>query len=140
MLCCREFLQKSEKHVSTAKVLVCRSVCTSWSCEHSGMELADTGLKKRHSLDQSMWDLWWTVWHWDRFSLSTSVSFPHFHSTFYLCHTVEQDKRAKPGTPQTKQRSFGYRGRCIGLYFYNVSGIGGFIPDAVLSLILTHVS
>jgi hypothetical protein len=23
-----------------------------------------------------MWDLWWTKWHWGRFSLSTSVSLP----------------------------------------------------------------
>jgi len=38
-------MQKSEKHVSTDKVL-CRLVCTSWPCEHSGMELADIGLKK----------------------------------------------------------------------------------------------
>ena len=87
-----------------------------------------------------MWDLWWTVWHWDRFSLSTSVFPRHYHSTFFLCRTVQQDKRAKPGNPRTKQRSFGYRGRCIGQYFHNVSGIGGFIPDAILSLILTLVS
>jgi hypothetical protein len=27
-----------------------------------------------------MWDLWWTKWHWDRFSLSTSVSPANSHS------------------------------------------------------------
>jgi hypothetical protein len=28
-----------------------------------------------------MWDLWWTKWHWGRFSPSTSVSPANFHST-----------------------------------------------------------
>ena len=28
-----------------------------------------------------MWDLWWTKWHWDRFSPSTSVFPCQFHST-----------------------------------------------------------
>jgi hypothetical protein len=28
-----------------------------------------------------MWDLWWTKWHWDGFSLSTSVFPCQFHST-----------------------------------------------------------
>jgi hypothetical protein len=28
-----------------------------------------------------MWDLWWTKWHWDRFSPSTSVSSANSHST-----------------------------------------------------------
>jgi hypothetical protein len=27
-----------------------------------------------------MWDLWWTTWHWDRFSPSTSVFSCQFHS------------------------------------------------------------
>jgi hypothetical protein len=30
-----------------------------------------------------MWDLWWTKWHWDRFSLSTSFSHANSHSTDY---------------------------------------------------------
>jgi hypothetical protein len=35
---------------------------------------------------QSIWDLWWTEWHWDRFFLS-SVVFPiRYHSTVAL-HT-----------------------------------------------------
>jgi hypothetical protein len=28
-----------------------------------------------------MWDLWWTKWHWSKFSLSTSVSPANSHST-----------------------------------------------------------
>jgi hypothetical protein len=28
-----------------------------------------------------MWDLWWTKWHWDGFSPSTSVLPCQFHST-----------------------------------------------------------
>jgi hypothetical protein len=28
-----------------------------------------------------MWDLWWTKWHWGRFSQSTSVSLVNSHST-----------------------------------------------------------
>jgi hypothetical protein len=35
---------------------------------------------------QVMWDLWWTKWHWGRFSPSTSVSPANFHST--NCSTV----------------------------------------------------
>jgi hypothetical protein len=30
---------------------------------------------------QVTWDLWWTKWHWGRFSPSTSVSPANFHST-----------------------------------------------------------
>ena len=30
---------------------------------------------------QSMWDFWWTKWHWDMFSLRTSVSTCQYHST-----------------------------------------------------------
>jgi hypothetical protein len=33
------------------------------------------------SRGQSTWDLWWTKWHWDRFSPSTSVFPSQFHST-----------------------------------------------------------
>jgi hypothetical protein len=34
------------------------------------------------SRGQSLWDLWWTKWHWDRFyPPSTSVSPCQFHST-----------------------------------------------------------
>jgi hypothetical protein len=30
---------------------------------------------------QVMWDLWWTKWHWGKFSPSTSVSLANPHST-----------------------------------------------------------
>jgi hypothetical protein len=30
---------------------------------------------------QSMWGLWWTKWHWGRFSPSTSVSLANHYST-----------------------------------------------------------
>jgi hypothetical protein len=33
------------------------------------------------SLGQVMWDLWWTKWHWGRFSPNTSVSPANSHST-----------------------------------------------------------
>jgi hypothetical protein len=33
-----------------------------------------------------MWDLWWTKWHWGRFSPSTSVSPANLHST--NCSTI----------------------------------------------------
>jgi hypothetical protein len=29
----------------------------------------------------TIWDLWWTKWHWGRFSPSTSVSHANSHST-----------------------------------------------------------
>jgi hypothetical protein len=33
-------------------------------------------------LGRSMWDLWWTKWHWDRFSPQSTSVFPcQFHST-----------------------------------------------------------
>jgi hypothetical protein len=30
---------------------------------------------------QVMWDLWWTRWHWGKFSPSISVSLANSHST-----------------------------------------------------------
>jgi hypothetical protein len=30
---------------------------------------------------QITWDLWWTKWHWDRFSPSTTISLAKSHST-----------------------------------------------------------
>jgi hypothetical protein len=30
---------------------------------------------------QLVWDLWWTKWHWSRFSPSILVSHVNFHST-----------------------------------------------------------
>jgi hypothetical protein len=34
--------------------------------------------------DQSIWDLWWTKWHWDRFSSSSSVFPSQYHSSVAL--------------------------------------------------------
>jgi hypothetical protein len=52
------------------------------------MEYEDMGNKHREKSErtgsspgQVMWDLWWTKWHWGRFSPSTSVSPANFHST-----------------------------------------------------------
>jgi hypothetical protein len=33
-----------------------------------------------------MWDLWWTQWHWGRFSPDISVSLANSHSTD--CSTI----------------------------------------------------
>jgi hypothetical protein len=33
-----------------------------------------------------MWDLWWTKWHWGKFSPNTSVSLVNLHSTD--CSTI----------------------------------------------------
>jgi hypothetical protein len=35
-----------------------------------------------------MWYLWWTKWHWGRFSPSTSVSPANLHSTNYSTITI----------------------------------------------------
>jgi hypothetical protein len=34
--------------------------------------------------DQIMWDLWWTKWHWGRFSPNTPVSPDNHHSTKFF--------------------------------------------------------
>jgi hypothetical protein len=39
-----------------------------------------------HGSGHVTWDLWWTKWHWARFSPSTSVSLAN-HSTHPLLHT-----------------------------------------------------
>jgi hypothetical protein len=51
-------------------------------------------LKLGHIPDQSILDMWWTKWHWDRFSLSTSVlpclyySATHLYSFVHLLPTL----------------------------------------------------
>jgi hypothetical protein len=45
-----------------------------------------TAAGRDSSLDQVMWDLWWTKWHWRRFSPTTSVSPANLHST--NCSTI----------------------------------------------------
>jgi hypothetical protein len=46
----------------------------------------------RDSSGQVMWDLWWTKWHWGRFSPGTSVSPVNSHYTncakFIIYHPV----------------------------------------------------
>jgi hypothetical protein len=43
-------------------------------------------IKEKEIPGQSMWDFWWTKWHWDRFFPSTSVFPCQFHSTGALLH------------------------------------------------------
>jgi hypothetical protein len=38
------------------------------------------------SLGLVMWELWWTKWHWSKFSTNTSVSPDNYHSTD--CSTI----------------------------------------------------
>jgi hypothetical protein len=43
---------------------------------------------------QFMWDLWWTKWHWGRFSPSTPVSPANYHSTdcsIFIDHHIIDD-------------------------------------------------
>jgi hypothetical protein len=40
------------------------------------------------SFEALKWDLWWTKWHWGRFSPSTSVSPANLHSTNYSTITL----------------------------------------------------
>jgi hypothetical protein len=56
-----------------------------------------------------MWDLWWTKWHWGRFSSSTSVSSANLHSTnfstitiTYHPHKLKKTKKQKSGQCPTK--------------------------------------
>jgi hypothetical protein len=43
-----------------------------------------------------MWDLWWTKWHWDRISLSASVSL-----TFLIPPTASYLGAGTVGSPQS---------------------------------------
>jgi hypothetical protein len=56
-------------------VTVCRAVAQAVSRRPVTVE---TRVRDR---GQSIWDLWWTEWHWDRFSSSTSVFPCQFNST-----------------------------------------------------------
>jgi hypothetical protein len=53
-----------------------------------GLSLASHRGGPVSSLDQAMWNLWWTTWHWGRFSPSTSVSSANLHSTNYSTITI----------------------------------------------------
>jgi hypothetical protein len=43
-----------------------------------------------------MWALWWTVWHWGRFSPSTSVSPANHHSTNVSIIIITQGGHSRP--------------------------------------------
>jgi hypothetical protein len=47
---------------------------------------------------QSVWDLWWTKWHWDRF-FSESISFPFQYDSaavpYSLIHHLGDEQRAR---------------------------------------------
>jgi hypothetical protein len=45
---------------------------------------------------QVMWDLWWTKWHWGRFSPSTSVSVANHHSTKFSILTITRGRYNRP--------------------------------------------
>jgi hypothetical protein len=57
----------SMKNLGHYVISVLRSLGTFWSSYHSSGSIPG----------QVIWDLWWTVWHWERFSLSASVPPPH---------------------------------------------------------------
>jgi hypothetical protein len=58
----------------------------------NGSKGKNPGMNKKKIPGQSMWDLWWTKWHWNRFSPSTSV-FPYqFHSTGAPLHAQTKKK------------------------------------------------
>jgi hypothetical protein len=45
---------------------------------------------------QSMWDLWWTKWHWGRFPPSTSVSPANHHSTNFSIIIITRGWHNRP--------------------------------------------
>jgi hypothetical protein len=48
------------------------------------------------SLPGSMWGLWWTKRHWDRFSPSTSVSPANHHSTNFFIIIITRGWHNRP--------------------------------------------
>jgi hypothetical protein len=44
---------------------------------------------------RGMWDLWWTKWHWGRFSPSTSVSLASRHSTKFFILIITQGRYSR---------------------------------------------
>jgi hypothetical protein len=66
----------SRRTFITTKVFSCQPYHSSGSYiplpQHCGSRLIP---------GQVMWDLWWTKWHWGRFTQSTSVSPAYPHST-----------------------------------------------------------
>jgi hypothetical protein len=43
-----------------------------------------------------MWDLWWTKWHWGRFSPITSVSLANHHLTNFSIIIITRDWHNRP--------------------------------------------
>jgi len=77
-----------------------------------GQSPASNRRDRRSIPDQSMWDLWWIYWEWDRFS-SEHFSFPcQYHSTnapyssSSTCFSCEKGQRAKPGILSKKTKFF----------------------------------
>jgi hypothetical protein len=60
------------------------------------------GLSQRRPVfapGSSMWDLWWTKWHWERFSskffgISMSISFDRGSPYLYICDLVQEKTNA----------------------------------------------
>jgi hypothetical protein len=48
-------------------------------------------VKLQARLGQSMWDLWWTKWHWDRF-ISEYFSFP-LPISFHQCSITWKNEK-----------------------------------------------
>jgi hypothetical protein len=57
------------------------------------------------SWGQSMWDLWWTKWHWDRF-FSEYFSFP-LSISFQQC-SIKREKQKKKPSLSSSSFSQGY--------------------------------
>jgi hypothetical protein len=68
---------KSQQFVESN--LLCDSISNHPDCR----AIAEVSNRGGPSLNpgQVMWDLWWTKWHWGRFSPSISVSLTNSHST-----------------------------------------------------------
>jgi hypothetical protein len=57
-----------------------------------------------------MWDLWWTKWHWGRFSPSTSVSPSDHHSTNFSIIIITRGWHNRPiGGRSVEWTQFGLR-------------------------------
>jgi hypothetical protein len=64
---------------------------------------------------QSMWDLWWTKWHWDRFFSQysrspLSVSFHQGSKLFFSCMLLLPGQTGEAWEPFIQQCAFGNRG------------------------------
>jgi hypothetical protein len=57
---------------------------------------AVSGWRPGFAPGQVMWDLWWTKWHWGRFSTSTSVSSASHYSTKFFILIITQGRCNRP--------------------------------------------